>query len=73
MKMKAVKVINNQFDQLTHLHWCWRLWRRFHFNVFNDITINLGTTVPCRLNPADCGTILSDLQNLNLLTRIRLA
>lgn len=57
---------------MTNLHRCWRLWWRFDLNVLNNITINLGTTVPYGLNPADSYAVLSDLQNLNLLTRIRL-
>lgn len=55
---------------MTDLHRCGRLRRRFHFNVFNDITVNLCSTVPCRPDPADGGAVLSDLQHLNLLAGI---
>lgn len=58
---------------MTNLHRCWGLWRRFDLNVFNYVTVYLGTTIPCRLHPADCRTVFSDIQNLNLLTWIGLA
>lgn len=57
---------------MTNLHRCWRLWRRFDLDVLNYITINLCTTIPCGFHPADYRAVLSDLQNLDLLTRIRL-